>query len=357
MNTYLNKRKIFGYLTTILPALLAFIQLYLLYEFSAIEANIFFIDVSLTLFLSGVLALNTGYVFILRTKELKYNQLYNEYLGVSLFRLATFLVIIIPAILLLSKGQSIYVIIFAFIKLLIEIITIYFRATDQIYRLFTVSFKVFVFDLLALSLCYYFKESFIIFYSFTNFVALLIIFPYKVLLKKISIVYKKKTIIKYFDKIKPLSLSSVRENLAGSGLIYFSSILLAPDELAILINGVKVYSVGIILIGVYSNFYIQDFIRKGRNIKDEYFLYFLLVIGYTVLQIILYQTHLFSDIAYLIPNFLLILFILGVFLQSRYFIFQSDMLIKNKYNNLYSFEIIYIICYIIIIYLRIILII
>ena len=144
-----------------------------------------------------------------------------------------------------------------------------------------------------------------------------------------------------------MSLSSVRENLSGSGLIFIASYTLLNNDLEKLINGTKIYSVGSILIGVYSNFYVQDLLRKGRNIKDENILMFLLLFSYFILQLFLINTHLFSDVANKINIIFIIFYILGIVMQAKYFVYQNTMLRNNKNIELYIFESIYIITFLI----------
>lgn len=340
------KRKFLGYASTVLPSLISFIQLYILYFISSTEANVFYIDISLFIMLSGILALNTGYVFIIRAGDFenKYD-IRNEYSVICLFRICTFFVIVIPVIILFGEKLKIFIIVFAFFKLLIEMILIYFRATDQISRLFKIIVYIAFFDLLALILCYYFKESFMLVYSITNLICFFLILPKWSLFKNLKPRMKKNIIKDYFDKIKPLSLSSIRENITGAGLIFFTSKLLNESDLELLINGIKIYSVGIILIGVYSNFYIQDIIRKGRNLKDELFLYFSLIGLYTILHLILIKTEMFSNIGNELDSYLILFFVIGVLLQSRYFIFQSTRLINKSYPELYIFELSYIVSF------------
>ena len=343
----LNNRKLLGYILTVIPALLAFIQLFLLYKISSLEANKYFSEISLSLMLSGILSFNTGYVFIMRAVELNNEELFNEYNGIILFRIVGFLIIILPAILLFSKESSFFLIIYSFCKLLIEIKSVYLRAIDKISELFKVVIIVFVVDLCVTIYCFFIAHDFIIYYSIGSFLSLLIISNRNLFNHNINITFNKSKFKIYFSKILPLSLSSVRENLSGSGLIFIASYTLLNNDLEKLINGTKIYSVGSILIGVYSNFYVQDLLRKGRNIKDENILMFLLLFSYFILQLFLINTHLFSDVANKINIIFIFFYILGIVMQAKYFVYQNTMLRNNKNIELYIFESIYIITFLI----------
>ena len=240
----LNNRKLLGYILTVIPALLAFIQLFLLYKISSLEANKYFSEISLSLMLSGILSFNTGYVFIMRAVELNNEELFNEYNGIILFRIVGFLIIILPAILLFSKESSFFLIIYSFCKLLIEIKSVYLRAIDKISELFKVVIIVFVVDLCVTIYCFFIAHDFIIYYSIGSFLSLLIISNRNLFNYKINITLNKSKFKIYFSKILPLSLSSVRENLSGSGLIFIASYTLLNNDLEKLINGTELYSVG-----------------------------------------------------------------------------------------------------------------
>lgn len=343
-----SNRKILGYIATFIPALIGLIQLFLLYKASSSEANSYFSAISLPLMLSGILAFNTGYVFILRANELTTSEAISEYFGIVLLRLMTFVLIIVPSILIFIKYQKSALILFSFLKLVIEIYSVFNRAIDRIDKVFKIVILSFLFDLIATLLCYYYKGYYIYIYTLSSLVTIFFIIDIKICRDFFIHKFDNLKIKEYLTKILPLSLSSIRENLTGPGLIFLSSEILTGGDLSLLINGNKIYSTGTILIGVYSNFYVQDLIRKGRNLKDEYILFLLMISGYTVLQIFLSYTGAFSNIGNLIPIHFILFFIIGVMLQAQYFVYQNLLLKKAENNKLYFFETIYIITFFII---------
>ena len=328
-----------------MPALIGLIQLFLLYRASSSEANSYFSAISLPLMLSGILAFNTGYVFILRANKLTTSEAISEYFGIVLLRLVTFFLIIVPSILIFIKYQKSTLIVFSLLKLVIEIYSVFNRAIDRIDKVFKIVILSFIFDLIATLLCFYFKDNFIYIYTLSSLATIFFIVDIKFCKDFFTHKFDNLKIKEYLTKILPLSLSSIRENLAGPGLIFLSSKILTGGDLSLLINGNKIYSTGTILIGVYSNFYVQDLIRKGRNLRDEYILFLLMIFGYTVLQIFLSYTGAFSNIGNLIPFQFILFFIIGVILQAQYFVYQNTLLKNGENNKLYFFETIYIIVF------------
>lgn len=340
-----NNRKILGYIATFIPALIGLIQLFLLYKASANEANLYFSAISLPLMLTGILAFNTGYVFILRANELSTNDAISEYFGIVLLRLVTFFLIIVPSILIFVKYEKFALILFSFLKLLIEMYSVYNRAIDRIDKVFKIVIISFIFDLIATLLCYNYRSNYIYIYTISSLASIFFIIDINVCKAFISSKINSSKSNEYILKILPLSLSSIRENLTGPGLIFLSSKIISGGDLSLLINGNKIYSTGTILIGVYSNFYVQDLIRKGRNLRDEYILFFLMIFCYTVLQVFLKYTGSFSNIGNLIPIHFIFLFIIGVILQAKYFVYQNTLLQKGENNKLYFFESVYILTF------------
>ena len=347
-----SNRKILGYVATFIPALIGLIQLFVLYKGSSIEANTYFSAISLPLMLTGILAFNTGYVFILRASELNLNEAISEYFGIVLFRIATFVLIIVPSILVFVKYEKSALILFSFLKLLIEIYSVFNRAIDRIDKVFKIVIISFIFDLIATFFCFYYKDYYIYIYSLSSLATIFFILDVRICKDFFAHKFNNLKIKEYVIKILPLSLSSIRENLTGPGLIFLSSKILTNGDLSLLINGNKIYSTGTILIGVYSNFYVQDLIRKGRNLKDEYTLFFLMLFGYAILQIFLTYTGAFSNIGNLIPIQFILFFIIGVILQAKYFVYQNTLLKNGENNKLYLFEIIYIVTFFIILLTR-----
>lgn len=347
-----SNRKILGYVATFIPALIGLIQLFLLYKGSSSEANSYFSAISLPLMLSGILAFNTGYVFILRANELTTNEAISEYFGIVLLRLVTFVLIIVPSILIFVKYEKSALILFSFLKLVIEIYSVFNRAIDRIDKVFKIVIISFICDLIATLLCYYYKDYYIYIYTLSSLVTIFFIIDIRICEDFFIYKFNNLKIKEYVVKILPLSLSSIRENLTGPGLIFLSSNILSSGDLSLLINGNKIYSTGTILIGVYSNFYVQDLIRKGRNLRDEYFLFLLMISGYTILQIFLSYTGAFSNIGNLIPIQFILFFIIGVILQAKYFVYQNTLLKEGENNKLYFFEIIYITTFFIILFTK-----
>ena len=347
-----SNRKILGYVATFIPALIGLIQLFLLYKGSSSEANSYFSAISLPLMLSGILAFNTGYVFILRANELTTNEAISEYFGIVLLRLVTFVLIIVPSILIFVKYEKSALILFSFLKLVIEIYSVFNRAIDRIDKVFKIVIISFICDLIATLLCYYYKDYYIYIYTLSSLVTIFFIIDIRICEDFFIYKFNNLKIKEYVVKILPLSLSSIRENLTGPGLIFLSSKILSSGDLSLLINGNKIYSTGTILIGVYSNFYVQDLIRKGRNLRDEYILFLLMISGYTILQIFLSYTGAFSNIGNLIPIQFILFFIIGVILQAKYFVYQNTLLKEGENNKLYFFEIIYITTFFIILFTK-----
>ncbi len=347
-----SNRKILGYVATFIPALIGLIQLFLLYKGSSSEANSYFSAISLPLMLSGILAFNTGYVFILRANKLTTNEAISEYFGIVLLRLVTFVLIIVPSILIFIKYEKSALILFSFLKLVIEIYSVFNRAIDRIDKVFKIVIISFICDLIATLLCHYYKDYYIYIYTLSSLVTIFFIIDIRICKDFFIYKFNNLKIKEYVVKILPLSLSSIRENLTGPGLIFLSSKILSSEDLSLLINGNKIYSTGTILIGVYSNFYVQDLIRKGRNLRDEYILFLLMIFGYTILQIFLSYTGAFSNIGNLIPIQYILFFIIGVILQAKYFVYQNTLLKEGGYNKLYFFEIIYIVTFFIILFTK-----
>lgn len=338
-----KKTVILSYLVTVLPATLSFYQLFVLYQIDIAVANIFYKNLSLILLLTSILALNTNYVYMLREGN-QVVKTKSEYTILALYRIFSYLIIVVPLIIIENEtfSNSIKVIIFGLFKLLIEIVNNFFRAKNLLKDLQrSIIFNVLI-DFIVLCGIFYFH----LLDYYTGFILGYIIY--------ISIIWNRiqphlglkdlkntsSKIIKYYlEKIGPLSISSIRENLSSQGVTYFSSSALSNNEYALLVNAIKIFSSGTILLGVLSNYYMQHIFRTGkRKFRDEILLTTAIGISLIFLKLILSFTDYFEGVGNKISWFLIFLFYLGIILNLNYTIIQGLYLKNKNFLSLYFFE-------------------
>ena len=337
-----NETRIKAYILTFLPAVFSFFQLNVFVSISTISSNSFYTQYALCFMLMGILALNTNYIFIVRNSKGEVISSF-EYILIICFRLFTFCIIIIPIIIYnFDLKNSLGIIFFGLLRLFIESINNYYRALNNVNILFKNCLIIITLNTLALVYIFFTKSSFYLPLIISDLICLIFIaFPFILEIKKgLSLKINFKNLFKsYYTKIGPLSMSSIRENLSGQGVIYFASISLSPASLTILINALKVFSVGNILNSTLSNYYIQDILKNNkRKPLEEIFLGIIIFLSFVVIILILKQTQLFNNLYADLNFFYIALFYIGIIISMQYSIFQSQKIGNKNYKQIYLFE-------------------
>lgn len=340
--------RINSYLVTVLPAVIAFYQLYVLYEIDVHKANEFYKLSSLILLTTSVLALNTNYIFMLRVGSGLVSTK-SEYSLISLYRILTYFFIVSPLIILntVNYETALITIVFGLSKLSLELINNFFRSKNILPTLYKNVYLNTGVDFIILT-------SILLTESKNFFVFLIVgyIVQFALLIKRIIPflgfndfykINKKQTIKFYLKKIGPLSLSSIRENLSTQGITFFGSLSFGGQEYALLVNAIKIYSSGTILLNVLNNFYMQSVFKTGiRKFKDEMLLSGIIILGTIFIKLILMYTGLFENTGNSLGWFLVVLYAFGILFNLQYIVKQGLCLKANKYLILNVFEITYI---------------
>lgn len=339
------KRFLLAYSNVVPPVLVGFVQLYLFNLIDISQANGFFSSFAAVTFLNGLLAFNTNYIYITRFATLSSSDSISEFKNILKFRFFTACFVSTPLLLFLIGNDAVMFVGIMFCKIIQEALLNYYRASDNLNLQLRYNIRFFIGEIslfIAIWYCFSKNISIVLAVLIANLILTSTIGMHGWrLLNFTSNNDSFRGFLKtYAPKCSPLILSSLRENLIGSGLIFVGSLVFIPPEFTVFNFSLKIYRTGGILFSALSNFYVQDISRGRHSGRLLYLVYIFVFLFYITLCSVMSYANEHIHGVFNAELHLIFGIIISVFVCAYYFTLQFNWILNNQLQNVYLFELI-----------------
>lgn len=336
MGWRLNARY-FGWAATLVPTLASFIILNYGFNF-CLGVEEYFSWLSLIGTVALITSFNTNYIFMTEAAGKKEISVLNyEFKQLVIWRV--FSLVIVLSVVVPFKNFFL-VVLWGVSRVLVESVLNYFRAHFKYQHVFFGVLLVSILDLLGFYLSWFYTLE--VSYTITGLYSLTaVLFGFFFIIRLESLGNNNLsfvlTIKYYLSKSGPLAMSSIREAVLGTFLIYLISMYDAVN-LDLAIRQIKLLLLGLIVSSSISNYYIQKVLREGRDWLEELFLAILFVFTYVALYWFLTLTELFDSIIDTLHYYDFLVGLLITFLATNYSIEQALMIQHGESRNILIIE-------------------